>query len=479
MPSKKPRIVMIVPRGEAVRNFLYSETLSRLARDAEIVLLSVVEGFEEDAHIRPYVSKLVPLREHEERYPVTLLRGLITDAHFRWLWSGVARNNRETADARPRTFWKSARYRVWKAVVRSLAFRPVLEELTRLENDLAWRLRPTREFDALFEALQPDLVFNCSHIHGPAGELPCRVARRMGIPVAGFIFSWDNLTSRSRIIVPYDHYLVWHEGMKRTLLAQYPFIDPARVHVTGTPQFDFHFRDDFLLPREELCRRIGIDPALPYILYTTGVDRHFPEEHLHVRAVIDILRDPAFPVPCRLVVRTYVKGTSREMRALAAEQCDGVVFPPVEWDERWYTPSYGDLSLYTSLLRHAAMGINAASTVSLELLMFGKPVVNIGFDPPGSSLPRHLRWRRHIEFDHYAPVASSGAVMVANSADDMRAMIRRGLLDPENGADARKRFIREMFGDTLDGKSGSRVASVLLRLAGEASERKARLSGCA
>ncbi len=152
---------------------------------------------------------------------------------------------------------------------------------------VSWYLRPTRDFEVLFRDLQPDLVFNGSHIHGPRADLPLRVAHRLEIPTAGFIFLWDNLTSRSRIFVPYEHYLMWNEQMRRQLLVQYPFLIPNRVIVTGTPQFDFHFNPGFVMPREELCSQLGLDPTRPFILYTTGLDSDFLDEHRIVEAVID------------------------------------------------------------------------------------------------------------------------------------------------------------------------------------------------
>jgi hypothetical protein len=128
-------------------------------------------------------------------------------------------------------------------------------------------------------------------------------------------------------------------------------------------------------------------------------------------------------------------------------------------------PQYKDLAIYTSLLRHAAMGINAASTVSLELLMQDKSVVNLGFDPPGSQLPPAYRWIRHINFDHYKPVAESGAVNVARSTEDMRRMILKGLERPETKRVSRRQFIQHVFDGTLDGRAGTRIARGLLSLA--------------
>lgn len=465
MASQRPHIVLVVPRGEAVRNFLYSDTLRLLAAEARVTLLSVVDDEKFIARFRPYAERIIPLAANLENPWLVRYRYLIQTAHYRWLWSKVAQNLwewRDTEAARGKAWVKR---RTWNAVVRSLAWRPVLRALTGVERWATCALRPDDAFTRLFQELKPDLVFNCSHIHGEAGELPMKLARRMGIPTAGFIFSWDNLTSRSRIFVPYHYYLVWHDFMKRQLRTIYPEIPEERVFVTGTPQFDFHFKPEYLLSREELCGRLGLDPARPFVLYTTGVDQHFPEEHRTVQLVIDLLqRSTLCPKP-QLVVRTYVKGTSPEMKALAAHPPPGVVFPKVMWEEKWFTPMYEDLEIYTSLVRHCALSVNAASTVTLEAFLFHKPVINLGWDPPGSSIPWYFRYDRHIEFDHFKPVAQSGGAYVARSEKDMESMLRRALEEPLATQAAQDRFMREMFGGTADGKAGQRVAARLLELA--------------
>ena len=110
----------------------------------------------------------------------------------------------------------------------------------------------------------------------------------------------------------------------------------------------------------------------------------------------------------------------------------------------------------------ASFGINAASTISLELLMNDKPVINLGFDPPGSKLPHHFRYLRHIEFDHYRPVAESGAVRVAHSAQEMEEMIREAFKNQGKGSEIRKEFLKNMFDGFLDGASSRRIADKLL-----------------
>ncbi len=465
MKPRRPHIVLVAGRGEVLRNFLYSETLARLGREAEVTVLSVVTNEKLVRGFSSEVDRIIPLEQSTQPKLTAYLRALVESAHERWLWSAVARNAWELRDRRAKLAGRSLNRALLKSGARLLSHRPILRALTRLEQELTPRLGGKHGFDDLFARLQPDLVFNGSHVHGSAAELPLRVAHQMGIRTAGFIFSWDNLTSRSRIFVPYDDYLVWHAGMRRQLLEIYPEVGGDHVFVTGTPQLDYHFNPDFMLSREELCGRLGIDARRPFVLYTTGVDRHFPHEHLHVEQVARLLGEIGLEARPQLVVRTYVKGTSHEMRQLAERQLPDVVFPPVLWDSEWQTPRYDDLAIYTSLLAHTALGINAASTVSLELMIFDKPIINLRFDPPGTDLPWCLGYERHILFDHFRPVAESGATMVARSPEDMKQMLRRGLVEPAADSAARRRFLRSMFGDELDGNSGCRVAERLLALA--------------
>lgn len=459
-------MVLVVPRGEAVRNFLFSDTLPTLAENAKVTVLSVVDNPELLSGIHQYVDEIIPLRQYPPATWVSRLRALTENAHDRWLWSEVAKNNWELRDRRAMEQGKRIQRLLLKTSARALAWRRALRTMTRLEQRASLQTSDTAEFETLFERLKPDLVFNCSHIHGIAGELPLKVAHSMGIRTAGFVFSWDNLTSRSRIFVPYDHWFVWHEGMKRQLLSIYPEIPPDHVRVTGTPQFDYHFKPELEWSRERLCGEVGIDPARPYVFYTTGIDNHFYQEHRHVETVFSILDTMGRDQRPQLVVRTYVKGTSPEMKTLAGRGLPNTVFPKVLWDPEWHTPMIADLPIYTNLLRHCALGINAASTVSLELMIFDKPVINIDFDPPGSNLPWCKGFGRHIRFDHFRPVAESGATMVARSNDDLAAMLKSGLANPSDQSIARQEFIRRFMGRAFDGNSGTRVACQLLALAG-------------
>ena len=462
---------MVVARGEAVRNFLYSDTLPVLSQNAYITLLSLVDHGEVVERVKPYTDHIIRLQEYSEHPLVAYTRMLVHNAHFRWLWSEAVKYYWGLHDSRAKTLLQKINRTLIKEFAWLFANRQALKILTWVDRVLSWFLRPTRDFEDLFFDLQPDLVFNCSHIHGPQADLPLRVANKMRIPTATFVFSWDNLTSRSRIFVPYDYFLMWNEDMKDQLLEQYSELHPGQVFVTGTPQFDFHFKPEYLLSRETLCDRLGLDPQRPFVLYTTGLDTDFLDEYKFIEAVIRFLQVLEFTQKPQLVVRTYIKGTSPEVLALSRKNIPDVVFPPILWDKQWTMPLYDDLSIYTSLLHHTALGINAASTVSLELMALDKPVINIGMEPPGSELPHWSRFSRHVEYDHYHPVAESGGVMVARSMEELRDMIWRGITQPDAGTKKRATFMQNMMGNTLNDDSGKRVANKLIQLAVEHSKK--------
>ena len=182
-----------------------------------------------------------------------------------------------------------------------------------------------------------------------------------------------------------------------------------------------------------------------------------------IELVADILASPEVPGTPQLVIRPHPLSAQRALDAITEKYPNAVCVSGLP--DLYTTPTPDDTAFFTSLLRHASLGINGASTISIELMIHDKPVINLGFDPPGAELPRALRYERHLTFDHFQPVVASGAVMVARSPQDMEEMIIDGLANPDRTKEQRRTFLRQMFGDKLDAHSGRRVAeSVLTQL---------------
>jgi hypothetical protein len=456
-------LVAILPRGEAIRNLVYTGALEEVARHLEVSVLTVLPGNDFEVLLRDCADNVHLLEEIQEHRLVGAIRELLDLAHGRWLWSEAAKERWRLRDVEAKNARLRARRLIKKLACYPFANRTGLKFLSRFERLVSRRLQTTDSYIRLFRQIRPSLVFNGSHVHSNVALQAVQAAQWLEIPTGAFIFSWDNLTSQGRIIPPYDYYFVWNEALRDQLLQIYDSIRPDQVLITGTPQFDFHFRSEFQWSREEFCSRIDADPARPIVLYSTGMANHMPGEPQIVESIARMLREMTNLGPPQLLVRVYPKDQSGRFEEVKQQNPD-VLFPRIPWEPAWLTPRPEDTPLLTNMLRHASAGINVASTVSLELCMFDKPVINVGYNPAGVGA-EELEYSRYYRFDHYRKVVESGAVCVAASEDELRGMLRRALLEPQTQSAARRDLIKTMFGDTLDGYSGLRVADRLMKLA--------------
>jgi hypothetical protein len=454
--------VVVIPRGEVIRNFIHSGALDAVKEKAAVSLISVSFDDEMDRGLTEKFGDVHPLNEYPERWLVRFEREILETAHNRWVWSPASRSRVRLHDAAAVTTRQRLIRAAKKVVSRPLANRVGLSALSKIERFSSHFLKTTDEYLKLMKELKPSLVFNGSHVHSRVATQAVQAAQWLKIPTATFIFSWDNLTSQGRIMLPYDYFLVWNEHLKTQLLEMYNQIRPERVFVTGTPQFDFHFRSEFYQSHEEFCAEVGADPKRPIVFYTTGMANHMPGEPELVEEIADILSETGGTNPPQLLVRVYPKDLTGRFGPLKKNRPD-ILFQKTVWGKSWLTPKYEDSFALINALRHCALGINIASTVSLELCMFDKPVINVGYNPPNVPVKDH-RFADFYEFDHYRPLVSSGAVEVALNPRQMRDMINKSLSHPMHRKNERRELIDKMFGETLDGKSAQRVAHALLKI---------------
>ena len=459
----KPAILAVLPRGEAIRNFVYSRALDDLLSEREVVLATVAPSDSVMDDLRARYDRVHELPSVTERRPVRQVRSLLDVAHGRHIWSEAAQERWRRRDIEATTMPARARRVGWKALAIPLATDRGIELLSRLERATSRRFPPGTTAADLIDEERPALVFNGSHIHSAIAMPVVQAARWRSVPTATFLFSWDNLTSQGRLLDVYDHFLAWNEEIADHLLRMYPRITADQVTVTGTPQFDFHFHPENSLPREQWAELVGVDPDRPVVLYSTGMANHMPGEPEIVELVADQLAEMTDLGSPQLLVRVYAKDRTGRFDELRARRPD-IAFSPTLWLDEWLTPLPADTALWTSTLDQVICGVNIASTVSLELMMFDKPVVNVAFNP--SSISRHgIDFARYYRFDHYRPLVDSGALALATDPHSMRIALREAIQSPGAAAVQRRALLHEMFGSTLDGRSHERVSRALLDLA--------------
>ncbi|HMM80929.1 MAG TPA: hypothetical protein PKC65_12995 [Pyrinomonadaceae bacterium] len=458
------KVVAIVPRGEVIRNFVHSGCFEKIAETCDLSLLTVVQDAAISNTTGQAYATQYSLEPVVERWPVRFQREILDMAHGRWLWSAAARERWRIRDLEARSIRDKTVRLVKKVIAKLFANRIGLRALSRSERISSRVFMTVDQYADLYRSVRPSLVFNGSHIHSAIATPAVQAAQWLGIPTATFIFSWDNLTSQGRILLPYDYFLVWNESLKRQLIEMYPWIKPENVFVTGSPQFDFHFRHEFYWSREKFCEEVGADTDRPIVLYSTGMANHMPLEPQIVESISNLLLEYPEDERPQLLVRVYAKDRTGRFDDLRRRRRD-ILFQKVRWNAEWLTPAPEDSFALVNALRHASVGINIASTISLELCMFDKPVINVGFDALEEN-DCEMRNALFYSYEHYRPLVESGAVQIAYSIEEMRILLRNELRDPKKRQGERRQLIAQMFGKALDGHAADRIAAKLIDLAG-------------
>jgi len=326
--------------------------------------------------------------------------------------------------------------------------------LYRLEYDLA----PVRE---QLQALAPALVWSTVNVDSSFERAYVLAARDLQIPIVNSILSFDNLTSKPAHLV-YDYYLVWNQRMKDQLLQFYPQVTGNQVTITGTPQFDFHRRPEFLWSREETLACLGLPFKASYFLYATGHHTLTPAEPTLVASLAKRMCEDDMLKDYWLVVRTHPLDDWDRWNGIV-DSSDRLVLSPA-WDttpnaEGWALSTHDDQARLVSTLAHTEACLNIASTITLDAAILDRPVIGIRFehehDAPGEIL------YEEYDADHYRPLVESGGLRLAHTWTELMDLMRQAISRPEQDREARARMVAQECG-VVDGRAAERVANTLL-----------------
>lgn len=463
------RLLLLVPDGVGVRNFLQDAFVRRAVAAGEVGVLHAIPDAllgEYPALARPGVTA-EPLVDSPGTGTLLVLRAALAYAQMYWADTQsmrIARRLPVRGSLRTRAAYGAAR-----VLGASAAWPGGLATLDRLHRTVAGGLPEVEHYRRRLAALRPGVLF-ATHQRPPVIVPAVLAARSLGIPTATFIFSWDNLTSKGRIAAPFDHYLVWSAQMRDELLRYYPHVRPSQVHVVGTPQFDPYVDDALLWTREEFFARIGADPARPLVCYSGGDAGTCPDDPEHAAVLLQLVAEGRIHGRPQVLVRPAPVDDGRRFDAMRARFPD-VIFARPDWVHaepgNWarVIPLPADTRFLANLTHHADVNVNVASTMTLDFAIRDRPVVNVAFDvvdPPRFGRPL---WEHFYRFEHYRPVVEIGAARFARSRDELAEHVNAYLADPSLDRAARRRLVELEVGAPI-GEAGGRIVDTLCRLAG-------------
>ena len=288
------------------------------------------------------------------------------------------------------------------------------------------------EIDGFIRDQAPDVVLVTPVVKYGSDEVEyLKSARRLGIPAATLVASWDNLTNKGLLKFDPERVFVWNEAQRREAIELHG-IAPEHVVATGGQLFDKWFEQRPRCPREEFVTRVGLDPAEPYVLYLCSSPFVVDRAKAEVEFVLQLLTALRGSGDARLrrlglMVRPYPRGGEWKRVDL------GAYGNAVRWPRKRQhaTTAEGVAEFYDSIAHSVAVvGIN--TTAMIEAAIVGKPVLTI--------LEPKFAQEGTLHFHHLLE-ENGGFLHAASSLDEHLAQLRRVLDEGEEDAERRRRFV--------------------------------------
>lgn len=458
-PVRHGKVLLLSSSPLVDRVYLHTNFVRTLAEENEVTVWATSAKSKDyeamwkrlDAKVQVF-PEILPFKE----FPYNYLRRL---NEFVWDYRFLI-PSRISAQRHVRTKSQAFYIRALKIPARCLALLRTEQMLeSRLEKLLLSYSR-SPETARLLRELKPSVILSTGPFQFEQPAVYAE-AKKLGIPTIAYITSWDNITTKNRMVFDYDAYIVWSEQTKKELEEFYPQSKNKPIYIIGAPQFDVFFQNKFYQTREEFCRDQNLDPALPIIVYAVGspnfLQEHHGAIHLAERIVkgelgkVNMLVRP-HPMHDKGELRNYFKQYEPHVRLQQSADADKGL------NER--TQDEKQIVEWINTFRHADVVVNLSSTVTVDAAIFDKPVVNLDYDPQPGQTDQELIKEINHKWNHFKPIAESGGVWLVNDTEEMIHAVKTYLKNPGLHK-AKRRWIADYVCGYLDGKCGERIAGAI------------------
>jgi hypothetical protein len=452
-PPRRRPVLILTSSMLTDRMLQYSRALETISEQLPVVVWALSADHPVAGPVwatRPAAVEPFPaVREYRE-LPCNLLRRINDDA-----WDfGADRRSRLSMYKHVRSKVSTPASRARRRFGRALAAVGMHRPLETGLEQVLLRDRRSVEAEERLRELDPCLVVS---MNAPFAVEPgvTIAARRLGIPVVGAVPSWDNVTTKHRLVLRHDAYIVWSEQLARELGELYPRASDAPVHIVGAPQFDVFSDPRFEEPREAFCARHGLRADRPIVTYALGSPNFFAEDHGALEFARRVVAGELGDI--QVLVRPHPLFDFTELDEKFAGLGPQVVVQGVHH----LVQDVDATRDWVSTFRWSDVVVNLSSTVTVDASLFDRPVVNLDFDPePGAPQQQLVKDVNHL-WAHFKPIAESGGVWLAQTMDDVVVGVETYLRRPELHREGRKAIVRHVCGES-DGRAGERFGRAVL-----------------
>ncbi len=361
------------------------------------------------------------------------------------------------SDTSARRIHRLIERRQHRKYVRS-AFHWFLAKLSALRFYRRWlrycdyKLLPRGRFGKYFEKYRPDLVF-ATDIFEPDDVELAREARSRGVYILGMVRSWDNVTTKGLNRVMADKLAVNTVNIKEEAV-RYCDFKPEDIFVIGIPHYDDYIAER-RISKDTLFRSLGLEPNKKTVFFSPPSDIYAQGDPI-AEKIVKLL----VPLDVQIIVRLYLVGDVNLGNVKAAPGKLALDDPGSSTDFEQADLTGKDAHL-ADLIYHSDVVVAFASTLAIDAAVFGKPIIFIGFDG-SNNRPYWQSLRRFYDYDHQRSLINTGGVKLARTPQELLSYLGDYLANPKLDDAGRRRMIEERCWK-LDGRSGERLAQVLIR----------------
>jgi hypothetical protein len=269
------------------------------------------------------------------------------------------------------------------------------------------------------------LVSPLTHFGSPQPDY-VRAARRLGLPSALVLFSWDNLTNKGLMHAVPDRVIVWNELQAREAIEHHG-VPADRIDVTGAAAYDHWFGWRPSRDRGSFLSSLGLASEQPCILYLCSSLFVAPDEPAWIAEWLDALRATAGPLATvNVIVRPHPMNADGWRKNPLDDRPGVRVFPAIGEDPK----SQAARESYFDSIHHSTLVVGINTTALVESAIVGRRSFTV-------RTPRFAWTQEGTLHFHQLVERNGGPLRIADSMEEHLAQLCEGL---ERGPDDRERL---------------------------------------
>jgi len=464
------KLGVVIVDGVGYRNFILSNFLQEVSNKFDKIV--IYSGLKERVYnLDNYNNiKVVELEIYRENRQAWFYRKLNETAHL-FKYKSFFGINDTLNFTKPKGYSKRA---ILNRIIRAIASFFYSDKNMQKYQELIYKsFSKSSIVQAFFEILKNDnpTILFFSHQRPPYLAPLVYAANLNKIKTCSFIFSWDNLASKGRIPAMFDSFLVWSDLMKSELQHFYPNVKNNNIHVVGTPQFEPYIMEKFESLKEDFDKKFELDSTKKIICFSCGDLSTGKNDVLAIKIIADAIIKNRINESVILLVRTSPADDGNRFNNIKEK------YPFIRWNKpKWIQTREGhvepwsqrvpleeDVKDLRAILEYSDLSINMCSTMSLDFMIFNKPVINQVLGNENNGL---FNDQRFLNYDHYKKVVDSNAVIIAKSEKELITAINESLRYPLKLEQERKNILDIEISQSIKGTS-KRIVETLLKISNE------------